>query len=184
MKVVDVHTHMLNQGFLKLLRKHGGNYRVKKVVGGQTGIFKDGAPFMTLMPGMFDYDLRIQAMDAAGVDIAIVTLTSPNVYWGSARSSLEAAKLVNDDMAARQKQYRGAHPLHVLAALAAPEAGHRRAQARVRRAWRGGRDGPGEHRRRFAHGPEILLRSGKRSTSAACRCSCIPPRRRAPPSST
>jgi aminocarboxymuconate-semialdehyde decarboxylase len=62
---------------------------------------------MTLMPGMFDYDLRIQAMDAAGVDIAIVTLTSPNVYWGSAKMSLEAAKLINDDMAARQKQYPG-----------------------------------------------------------------------------
>ena len=90
MKVVDVHTHMLNEGFLKLLRKHGKGYQVKKVVGGQTGIFKDGAPFMTLMPGMFDYDLRIQAMDAAGVDIAIVTLTSPNVYWGSAKTSLEA----------------------------------------------------------------------------------------------
>ena len=107
MKVVDVHTHMLNQGFLKLLRAHGGNYRVRKVVGGQTGIFKDAAPFMTLMPGMFDYDLRIQAMDAAGVDVAIVTLTSPNVCWGSAGSSLEAAKLVNDDMAARQREYGG-----------------------------------------------------------------------------
>ncbi len=105
MKVVDVHTHMLNQGFLKLLRRHGKVYRVKKVVGGQTGIFKDGAPFMTLMPGMFDYDLRIQAMDAAGVDIAVVTLTSPNVYWGSANTSLQAARLINDDMAARQKQY-------------------------------------------------------------------------------
>ena len=106
MKVVDVHTHMLNEGFLRLLRKHGKVYRVKKVVGGQTGIFKDGAPFMTLMPGMFDYELRINAMDAAGVDIAIVTLTSPNVYWGSAKTSLEAAKLINDDMAARQQQYR------------------------------------------------------------------------------
>jgi aminocarboxymuconate-semialdehyde decarboxylase len=107
MKVIDVHTHMLNDAFLALLRKHGGGYKVKKVVGGQTGIFKDGAPFMTLMPGMFDYDLRIQAMDAAGVDVAIVTLTSPNVYWGSAKTSLEAAKLINDDMAARQKAYAG-----------------------------------------------------------------------------
>ena len=105
MKVIDVHTHMLNEEFLQLLRKHGKNYKVKKVVGGQTGVFKDGAPFMTLMPGMFDYDLRIQAMDAAGVDIAIVTLTSPNVYFGTAQTSLSAAKIVNDDMSARQKQY-------------------------------------------------------------------------------
>jgi aminocarboxymuconate-semialdehyde decarboxylase len=107
MKVVDVHTHMLNEGFLKLLKKHGGGYKLRKVVGGQTGVFKDGAPFMTLMPGMFDYDLRIKAMDEAGVDVAIVTLTSPNVYWGSPKVSLAVARLVNDDMAARQKQYPG-----------------------------------------------------------------------------
>jgi len=106
-KVVDVHTHMLNEEFLRLLKKHGGGYKLKKVVGGQTGVFKDGAPFMTLMPGMFDYELRIKAMDAAGVDIAIVTLTSPNVYWGSANTSLQASKTINDDMAAQQKRYPG-----------------------------------------------------------------------------
>src|SRR5688572_20097098 len=105
MKVIDVHTHMLTEEFLKLLRKHGGGYKVRKVLGGQTGIFKDGAPFMTLMPGMFDYELRIKAMDAAGVDIAIVTLTSPNVYWGSPKVSLDVAKTINNDMAARQRQY-------------------------------------------------------------------------------
>ena len=96
---------MLSDAYLALLKKHGGGYRVRKVVGGQTGIFKDGAPFMTLMPGMFDYELRIRAMDEVGVDIAIVTLTSPNVYWGSARVSLEAARIMNDDMAAQQKRF-------------------------------------------------------------------------------
>ena len=105
MKVIDVHTHMLNDAYLALLKKHGGGYKVRKVVGGQTGIFKDGAPFMTLMPGMFDYELRLRAMDAAGVDIAVVTLTSPNVYWGSAKISLQAARLINDDMAEKQRRY-------------------------------------------------------------------------------
>jgi len=95
---------MLNHAYLALLRKHGGGYRVKKVAGGQTGIVKDGAPFMTLMPGMFDYATRLRAMDAAGVDMAIVTLTSPNVYWGSPKISLQAAQVVNDDMAAQQKR--------------------------------------------------------------------------------
>ena len=107
MKVVDVHTHMLNEEFLRLLKKHVGGYKVRKVVGGQTGIVKDGAPFMTLMPVMFDYELRIKAMDAAGVDIAVVTLTSPNVYWGSPRVSLDASKIINNDMAARQREYPG-----------------------------------------------------------------------------
>ena len=105
MKVIDVHTHMLSEAYIRLLKKHGRHYSVKKVVGGQTGIHRDGAPFMTLMPGMFDYEMRIRAMDAAGVDIAIVTLTSPNVYFGTAANSLLAARTMNDDMAAQQKRY-------------------------------------------------------------------------------
>lgn len=106
MPVIDVHTHMLSADYLRLLKQHAGrHYSVKKVRGGQTGIHRDGAPFMTLTPGMFDYDMRIAAMNAAGVDIAIVTLTSPNVYWGSARASLEAARTINDDMAAAQRRY-------------------------------------------------------------------------------
>src|SRR5947208_13285263 len=96
---------MLNEAWLRLLKKHGGRYKVKKVKGGQTGIHRDGAPFMTLTPGMFDSETRIRAMDEAGVDIAIVTLNSPNVYWGSAKISLFASKLINDDMAAQQKRY-------------------------------------------------------------------------------
>jgi aminocarboxymuconate-semialdehyde decarboxylase len=106
MKIIDVHTHMLSHAFLRLLKTGGrGKYKVKKVRGGQTGIFHDGAPFMTLMPAMFDYDMRIAAMDDASVDVAIVTLTSPNCYWGTAKTSLEAARLMNDDMAAQQKRY-------------------------------------------------------------------------------
>jgi aminocarboxymuconate-semialdehyde decarboxylase len=105
MKVIDVHTHMLNDAYLALLKRHGGGYRLRKLVGGQSGIVKDGAPFMTLMPGMFDYELRLRAMDEAGVDIAIVTLTSPNVYWGTPEVSLQAARLMNDDMAAQQERY-------------------------------------------------------------------------------
>jgi aminocarboxymuconate-semialdehyde decarboxylase len=105
LKVIDVHTHMLSEAYVRLLKKHGRHYTVKKVVGGQTGIHRDGAPFMTLMPGMFDYEMRIEAMDAARVDVAIVTLTSPNVYWGSPKASLEAAKLMNGDMAAQQKRH-------------------------------------------------------------------------------
>ncbi len=60
---------------------------------------------MTPLPEMFDYELRIRNMDRAGVDMAIVSLTCPNVYWGDAATSLEAARIVNDDMAAAQRTY-------------------------------------------------------------------------------
>ena len=106
MPAIDVHTHMLNKEWLELLRRHGSpRYEVRKSMDAPEGIFLDGAPFMTPQPGHFDYDERIKRMDEARVDMAILSLTCPNVYWGSAETSLEAARIVNDDMARAQTQY-------------------------------------------------------------------------------
>jgi hypothetical protein len=106
MTVIDVHTHMLNQDWFALLRAHGApRYEVRKSLDAPEGIFLDGAPFMTPMPGHFDYDERIRRMDAAGVDLAIISLTCPNVYWGGEEISLRAARIVNDDMARAQRTY-------------------------------------------------------------------------------
>ena len=57
--VIDVHTHMLNNEWLKLLEKHGRPYSLKTVTGGLRAIHLDGAPFMTPVPEMFDWYLRI-----------------------------------------------------------------------------------------------------------------------------
>ena len=104
MTVIDVHTHMLTLDFLELMRTaSGGKYEIKKTKAGQDTIWHDGAPFMTLFSGMWDYDERIGAMDAARVDVAIVSLTSPNVYWGDRTTSLKAARMVNDSMAEQQR---------------------------------------------------------------------------------
>ena len=110
MPAIDVHTHMLNKNWLELLRKHGRpRYEVRKSMDAPEGIFLDGAPFLTPMPGHFDYDERIKRMDEAKVDMAIISLTCPNVYWGGPEVSLEAAKIVNDDMARAQT----AHPSRI-----------------------------------------------------------------------
>jgi aminocarboxymuconate-semialdehyde decarboxylase len=104
MTVIDVHTHMLTLEFLDLMRgSSGGKYEIKKTKAGQDTIWHDGAPFMTLFSGMWDYEERIRAMDAARVDLAIVSLTSPNVYWGDRATSLKAAQMVNDSMAAQRE---------------------------------------------------------------------------------
>ena len=103
---IDVHTHMLNRDWLELLRAHGRpRYEVRPSLDAPEGIFLDGAPFMTPQPGHFDYPYRIRQMDAAGVDLAIISLTCPNVYWGGRDVSLKAARIVNDDMAAAQTAY-------------------------------------------------------------------------------
>jgi len=105
---IDVHTHMLNNDYLALLEKHGApRLTIKEVVGGLRAIHLDDAPFMTPVPGMFDYESRIKMMDEVGIDVSVLSLTCPNVYWGTAEISLQAARIMNDDMAAARTRYGG-----------------------------------------------------------------------------
>ncbi len=104
MTVIDVHTHMLTQNYLEMLNKHGGEkYSVKATKAGQDSIFMWGAPFMTLLEEMWDYDQRIVNMDKAGVDIAIVSLTCPSAYFGGREVSLQVSQTSNDTMAEQQR---------------------------------------------------------------------------------
>ena len=106
--VIDVHTHCLTEAWFKLLQQDGApRYTVEQVRGGLRAIHLDGAPFMTPVPAMFDYDLRLATMDEHGVDICIVSLTCPNCFWGGPDISLQAARIMNDDMAAAQLAHPG-----------------------------------------------------------------------------
>ena len=105
--VIDVHTHMISHEWLAMLETHGGpRYTLQAVTGGLRAIHLDGAPFMTPVHGMFDWDLRIRNMNKARIDVAVVSLTCPNVFWGGAETSLRAARLMNDTFAQAQR----AHP--------------------------------------------------------------------------
>ncbi len=103
--VIDVHTHMLDNAWVKLLEKHGGKYTMKTVHGGLRAIHLDGAPFMTPVPEMFDWELRIKNMDRVGIDVAVVSLSCPNVYWGGEKVSLQAAQIMNDVMAKARRSF-------------------------------------------------------------------------------
>ena len=104
--IIDIHTHMLTREWLDTFLKHsGGAYSVGKVPGGNDAIYRGDTAFMTLTEGMFDYNSRISAMDAAEVDIAVISLTCPNVFWGGAEISNRTAIAMNDDMAKAQTRF-------------------------------------------------------------------------------
>ena len=106
--VIDVHTHMLSNEWVKALKANGApRYEVKEVRGGLHAIHLDGAPFMTPVPPMFDYDARIRMMDNAGIDVSIISLTCPNVFWGGEKVSSQTAAMMNDTFSAAQKKYAG-----------------------------------------------------------------------------
>jgi aminocarboxymuconate-semialdehyde decarboxylase len=104
MTVIDVHTHMLTRDYLDLLESHGApQYRRALNPAGEETIQRFGAPFFTLTEPMWDYEQRIRDMDKAGVDVAIVSLTCPNTFFGDADISLAAARNVNDSMAEQER---------------------------------------------------------------------------------
>jgi aminocarboxymuconate-semialdehyde decarboxylase len=99
MPIIDVHTHMLSAAYLETMQGTADcPYTVRENSSGAKAIFRGDTAFVTLTPEMFDWDARIRDMDAAGVDVAVVSLTSPNVYWGGREVSAATAAAMNDEM--------------------------------------------------------------------------------------
>ncbi|HEX5825864.1 MAG TPA: amidohydrolase family protein [Candidatus Limnocylindrales bacterium] len=105
MPIVDVHTHMFTRHWLDLIAERGSPYEIRVRPDGRNEVFRGPTPVVFPQPGHFDYDLRIRAMDEAGIDVSIVSLTCPNVYWGGEAVSAEAARDSNASMAEAQSAY-------------------------------------------------------------------------------
>lgn len=105
MPIIDIHTHAYTRQWLEILRREGGEYGLKMRPDGHEEIFRGDTPVAFPQPGHFDYGLRIEQMDATGIDVSIVSLTCPNVYWGTEEVSCRAARESNDTMAEAQATY-------------------------------------------------------------------------------
>ena len=106
MPVIDIHTHALSDNWLKLVKKSGKpDLDIQKSQRGEEFLVEFGTPSMTFHRAMFDYEQRIKDMDAEGIDISIVSLTSPNAFWGTEEVSTECARIMNNDMAAAQRSF-------------------------------------------------------------------------------
>ena len=102
MAIIDVHTHMFTPHYMELLSARGGDYNLQTRPDGQVEVFRRDTPVVLPQKGHFNYALRLRDMDAAGIDLAIVSLTCPNVFWGGEAVSREAARESNASMAAAQ----------------------------------------------------------------------------------
>jgi len=107
MPIIDVHTHMFTRRWLELLRTSGSPYGVVVRPDGRDEVYRRATPVVFPQPGHFDYGIRLEQMDRAGIDVSIVSLTCPNVYWGGESVSVEAARESNDSMADAERAYPG-----------------------------------------------------------------------------
>lgn len=105
MTVIDIHTHMFTARWLELLKSRGGAFNLQTRPDGKQEIFRGVTPVVIPQVGHFDYELRIREMDRYGIDLSVVSLTCPNVYWGDEATSVLAAQESNDSMQAAQARW-------------------------------------------------------------------------------
>jgi aminocarboxymuconate-semialdehyde decarboxylase len=104
--VIDVHTHMFSHGWMaRADEADDPDFQLGE--GPARALLYRGLAMGAVVPAMLDFDLRIQAMDEAGVDIALISLTAPNVYWGTRAQSAAAATSINDDFRDAEHRYDG-----------------------------------------------------------------------------
>ena len=96
---IDVHSHIFDQRYFDAMWRE---FSLEKSTTreGQTLMRKNGFTYMWYRDNFFDIDHRLRVMDKQGIDMRVLSLSSPNVYdWQGARQ-VEIARLMNDATAA------------------------------------------------------------------------------------
>jgi aminocarboxymuconate-semialdehyde decarboxylase len=92
----DLHTHYYPEAFFRLIGEVGGAFSFATDPTGRTIIRYRGARFFGITPPMTDPDKRLEDMDRAGIDVEVLSLSTPNVYFAPPERQAEVARLVND----------------------------------------------------------------------------------------
>jgi aminocarboxymuconate-semialdehyde decarboxylase len=96
---IDVHNHFYPQAYLDEVGRLGGKVRLEQEKSGKQVFTIGGTPVVHISPAQLDSALRIQDMDACGVDMQMLSLTMPHVYLWEAEAGLALSQAVNDAFA-------------------------------------------------------------------------------------
>lgn len=94
-RIVDVHAHFYPQDYLRLL---------DRVIQNDSSVWGKAVQLLKatrIVPNrrMVDISAHLDDMDRAGVEVQVLSLSIPHVYFDDERDSVEAARIVNDTLA-------------------------------------------------------------------------------------
>src|SRR5919197_1996136 len=92
----DLHTHYYPKSYFRLIEEVGGDFSFAKSPTGQTIIRFRGSRFFGITPPMTDPAKRLEDMDRVGIDVEVLSLSTPNVYFAPPARKAEVARLAND----------------------------------------------------------------------------------------
>ena len=101
----DLHTHFYPPVYFDKIRELPSEFSFGQSPSGQTIITYRGARFFGVTPAMTDVGKRLEDMDRVGIDVEVVSLSTPNVFFADASHQPEIARMVNDAYAALVAQH-------------------------------------------------------------------------------
>jgi len=93
---LDLHTHYYPEVYFERIRELPSEFSFDKSPSGQTIIKYRGARFFGVTPAMTNVALRLEDMDRVGIDVEVISLSTPNVFFTDAEHQPEIARMVND----------------------------------------------------------------------------------------
>ncbi len=93
---IDLHTHYYPPRYFEMIRDSPGDFSFGTDPTGRTIIRHRGARFFGITPPMTDPARRVEDMDRVGIDVEVVSLSTPNVFFADAAGQPEIARMVND----------------------------------------------------------------------------------------
>ena len=104
---IDIHAHFYPDAYLRLIEKEGAPHGVSCSFDDADGpvIDVDGTKTPPLDITYTDIDARVASMDDKTVDIHVLSLTQPMVYWAPADLSRRLSEAYNDSCASAHDAY-------------------------------------------------------------------------------
>jgi aminocarboxymuconate-semialdehyde decarboxylase len=93
---LDLHTHYYPPIYFEKIRDLPSEFSFDKSPSGQTIIKYRGARFFGVTPPMTDVGKRLEDMDRVGIDVEVISLSTPNVFFADAEHQAEIARMTND----------------------------------------------------------------------------------------
>jgi len=102
---IDFHNHFYPTEYLKKLEQWGRRYEFVRDATGLKIVKEKGARFLSLTPQHQNPEQRIVDMDRIGIDLQVLTLSNPNVYFSTRKRNLTLSKIANDHFADLCQKY-------------------------------------------------------------------------------
>ena len=92
----DLHTHYYPESFFQMIRDLPSEFSFDKDPTGRTIIKFRSARFFGITAPMSDPAKRLEDMDRVGIDVEVLSLSTPNVFFAGDEDEVRIARTVND----------------------------------------------------------------------------------------